>query len=438
MTRPQKYLTRITIFLIPVVILCVFLYPRLIEAFITNPGLNGLIAAVLFIGVIFSIRQVTMLNPAVNWIEKFRKSDSSEVPGDAPKIIAPMAAMMGENDRRLSLSTLSMRTILDGIAARMDESREITRYFIGLLIFLGLLGTFWGLLGTIGSIKDTINNLTVGSNDITVLFEDLKEGLAAPLGGMGTAFSSSLFGLAGSVVLGFIDLQAGQAQSRFFNDLEDWLSSVTTLSRGSSISVEGGEASVPAYVSALLEQSADSLENLHNVIARSEERRNEVNTAMLSLSEQMSALSDSNTEMRTVLKKMLELFASQISGEEDKVQVKHLRNIDVQIKYLTEETVKGQNQFNDTLKSEFKLLARTLGAMVDRPAGAVSAAAESAEPAPSPAKSEEAATAAPDNPKAAEPAVDDAMDYEMPTPKPKANKKPLFTTSKKLTARKDD
>lgn len=424
MTRPQKYLTRITIFLIPVVILCVFLYPRLEDAFATNPGLNGLIAAVLVIGIIFSIRQVTMLNPAVNWIESYRKIDGSEIPGDAPQLIAPMAAMMGESDRKLSLSTLSLRTILDGIAARMDEGREITRYLIGLLIFLGLLGTFWGLLGTIGSIKDTIGNLTVGSNDIGVLFEDLKDGLAAPLGGMGTAFSSSLFGLAGSVVLGFIDLQAGQAQGRFFNDLEDWLSTVTKLSRGSSLSVEGGDASVPAYVSALLEQSADSLENLHNVIARSEERRNDVNTAMLNLSEQLSTLSDSQTKMGSVLQKMLELFSSQISGDDEKIQIKHLRNMDVQLKYLTEETVKGQNQFNDTLKSEFKLLARTLGAMVDMNSRA------DIPPKPAP-------ETAPPAPKVALP-VDDAMDYDMPTPRPKGNKKPLFTTDKKLTARKDD
>lgn len=434
MTRPQKYLRNITVFLIPVVILCVFLYPRLEEAFATNPGLNGLIAVVLLIGIIISIRQVTMLNPAVDWIEKYRKSESSEVPGDAPKIIAPMAAMMGERDRKLSLSALSLRTILDGIAARMDEGREITRYLIGLLIFLGLLGTFWGLLGTIGSIKDTINNLTVGSNDIGVLFEDLKDGLAAPLGGMGTAFSSSLFGLAGSVILGFIDLQAGQAQGRFFNDLEDWLSTVTKLSRGSSLSVDGGDASVPAYVGALLEQSADSLENLHNVIARSEENRNDVNTAMISLSEQLSALSDSQTEMGIVLKKMLELFSKQISGEDEKIQIKHLRNIDVQIKYMTEETVKGQNQFNDTLKSEFKLLARTLGAMVDKNGGPASTASAPDKPEKGKKSTPEVAPPAPK----VNPPADNSMDYDMPTPKPKSNKKPLFTTDKKLTARKDD
>ncbi|MCF8473745.1 MAG: hypothetical protein K9G26_03530 [Emcibacter sp.] len=436
MTRPQKYLTRITIFLIPVTILCVFLYPKLEQAFITNPGLNGLIAAVLFFGIILSIRQVTMLSPATNWIEKFRRSEFSEIPGDAPKLLAPMAAMMGENDRQLSLSALSLRTILDGIAARMDEGREITRYFIGLLIFLGLLGTFWGLLGTIGSIKDTINNLTVGSNDITVLFEDLKEGLSAPLGGMGTAFSSSLFGLAGSVILGFIDLQAGQAQGRFFNDLEDWLSSFTKLSRGSSIALDTGDATVPAYVSALLEQSADSLEKLHNVIARGEEGRNDVNRAMLSLSEQLSTLSDSQTEMRHVLKQMLELFSKQLAAEDGNLQIKHLRNIDVQFKYLTEETIKGQNQLNETLKSEFKLLARTMGAMADVKSSA-SFTPSIDEKRKEPEISDDDYYKEIDVPKTKVP-LDDSMDYDMPTPNPKGNKKPVLTTPKNLTARKDD
>jgi len=271
------------------------------------------------------------------------------------------------------------------------------------------------LLGTIGSIKDTINNLTVGSNDIGVLFEDLKDGLAAPLGGMGIAFSSSLFGLAGSVVLGFIDLRAGQAQGRFFNELEDWLSSVTKLSRGSSIAIDAGDGSVPAYVSALLEQSADSLENLHNVIARSEEKRNEVNTAILTLSEQLSTLSDSQVEMRSVLKQMLELFAKQLTGEEDKIQVKHLRNMDVQLKYLTEETIKGHNQFNDTLKSEFKLLARTLGAMVDQ--GPMRATSPDPEPPKTTTEIKDIGA--------------DAMDYEMPTPKPKGDKKPVIMPPKR-------
>jgi hypothetical protein len=129
----------------------------------------------------------------------------------------------------MAISTQTMRSILDSIQMRLDEDRELSRYLVSLLIFLGLLGTFWGLLQTVTAVADTIRDLNVSSANTGVIFEDLKAGLAAPLGGMGTAFSSSLFGLSGSLILGFLDLQAGQAQNMFYNDLEDWLSTVTDL-----------------------------------------------------------------------------------------------------------------------------------------------------------------------------------------------------------------
>ena len=169
---------------------------------------------------------------------------------------------------RLSLSAPAMRTVLDGIASRLDEQREVSRYMIGLLIFLGLLGTFWGLLLTIGSISDVIGGMSVGSGDLNQLFNQLKTGLTQPLRGMGTAFSSSMFGLAGALVLGFLDLTAGQAQNRFFNELEEWLAGITRLSSGV---LSEGEGSVPAYVQALLEQTAENMEGLQRVLARGEE-----------------------------------------------------------------------------------------------------------------------------------------------------------------------
>ena len=419
MTRPTKYLNRIILFLTAVIIVLVLLFPGMQQAFVTNIALNGVIATVLLIGIVFSIRQVMMLSPAVKWIREFQKEDQMEPLGTPPSLLSPMAAMMGEDNRRKSLSAVSMRTILDGIAARMDESREITRYLICLLIFLGLLGTFWGLLGTISSIRETIDSLTVGSGDITHLFEDLKQGLSAPLGGMGTAFSSSLFGLAGSVILGFVDLQTGQAQSRFFNDLEDWLSGITKLSRGGGITLEGeaDAAAVPAYVSALLEQTADSLDNLHKVISRSEEKRAEVNTALINLSGQISAMTDSQNENTAVLHRLVDVLTPQKDEDKDKTTATHLRNIDVQMKHLLEETVRGNTQLTDDLRAEFKLLARTLGAILDgRPHPATP---EPSEPAPRPAK------------KPAE------MDYEMPEPKPKADKKPIITP-RPLRAKRDD
>lgn len=434
MIKPQKYLNRTIFFLIAVIIVCAFLFPTMQSAFTTNPGLNGLIALVLVAGIVISMRQIYTLIPAVHWLENFKKSEgrdeTSETPYDAPELLGAMAKMMDEQrDKKMSLSTMSMTTILDGIAARMDEGREITRYIIGLLIFLGLLGTFWGLLGTIGSIGDTINSLQVASGDISLMFEDLKEGLAAPLAGMGTAFSSSLFGLAGSVVLGFIDLQTGQAQGRFFNHLEDWLSGITKLSSASSnIGIETGDTSVPAYVSALLEESADSLDSLHKVIARSEENKTEVNKAITNLSVQLSSLVDHQSEMRSVMKQMVTYLAAGKDGDDD-VSEKHLRNIDIQLKTLTDETIKTQDKFADTMHSEIRLLARTISAAMD---GSATSATPTKQRMQTSVKTEPAKPvakpAAPTPPTSSSGSTE--RDYKMPEIKPKTDKKPALTAKR--------
>ncbi len=422
MIKPQKYLNRTIYFLIGVIIVCAFLFQTMEQAFITNPGLNGLIGLVLIFGIINSMRQTYTLIPAVNWLEKFKKQDGMELTQSAPELLASMATMMDEQkNRKMSLSTLSMRTLLDGIAARMDEGREITRYIIGLLIFLGLLGTFWGLLGTISSIGNTIDSLRVGSGDVSLMFEDLKEGLAAPLSGMGTAFSSSLFGLAGSVILGFIDLQTGQGQARFFNHLEDWLSGITKLSSGdSNLSIEG-DASVPAYVSALLEQSADSLDSLHKVISRSEENKSDIHHAITNLSSQLSGLVDHQAEMRTVMKQMATIMTATKAGDNDTSE-SHLRNIDSQLKSLTNETIKGHDKFADSLHSEIRLLARTLGTMID---GTATASA--------PLKSETAPHKAEPKTIKVSSEIENEIDegnYTMPEPKPKGDKKPALTAKR--------
>src|SRR5205814_3906751 len=178
----------------------------------------------------------------------------------------------------------------DGIASRLDESRELSRYMTGLLIFLGLLGTFWGLLLTVSAVGDVIGSMSVGSGDLNTLFEQLKSGLQRPLHGMGTAFSSSMFGLAGALVLGFLDLTAGQAQNRFYNELEEWLSGLTRLSSG--VLGTEGETSVPRYVQALLEQTAENMEGLQHILSRGEEGRTQSNQAVLALTERIGTLSD--------------------------------------------------------------------------------------------------------------------------------------------------
>ncbi|MFD0915144.1 flagellar motor protein MotA [Pseudahrensia aquimaris] len=237
LSSPRVYLLSMVIFIALVTFLVLILYRQISEAFITNPGLNGLILGVLVVGVLLAFLQVIRLMPEVSWVNSFRQRNASGKVRD-PVLLAPMAALFKASGDEVALSTVSSQSILDSIGNRLDERREISRYLIGLLVFLGLLGTFWGLLGTIGSIGDTIQSLDPSSGDTNDVLDALKSGLKAPLDGMGTAFSSSLFGLAGSLVLGFLDLQSGQAQNRFYLELENWLSSVTDLQR--DLTASGG------------------------------------------------------------------------------------------------------------------------------------------------------------------------------------------------------
>ena len=228
---PRVYMVRMMVFIVLVGILAAVLFPTIREAFQHNVGLNGTIVALLLIGVIYSFRMVWRLFPEVNWINHFRIADPGlEIPY-RPTLLAPMATLLRDRKGPTVLSPLTMRSLLDSLASRLDEARDISRYLIGLLIFLGLLGTFWGLLETVQSVSTAIRSLDINSQSGSV-FEELKRGLEAPLAGMGTSFSSSLFGLAGSLVLGFLDLQASQAQNRFYTDLEDWLSTITDIAAG--------------------------------------------------------------------------------------------------------------------------------------------------------------------------------------------------------------
>ena len=233
MTRPTRVFMWMIPFLGLVGLTVVLLYGPLSEAFLSNPVFNAIILAVFLAGIAVNFRQVSMLSSEVAWLNHFRgkrKRFWRSAPAD-PHMLAPLAKAIGQQDNELvSLSPLSLRSLLDSVRLRLDESRDVSRYMIGLLIFLGLLGTFWGLLITVSAVGDMISGLSGQGTDNSMMFGTLLEGLKQPLSGMGTAFSSSLFGLAGSLVLGFLDLQAGHAQNRFFNELEDWLSGVTRLS----------------------------------------------------------------------------------------------------------------------------------------------------------------------------------------------------------------
>jgi hypothetical protein len=242
LSSPRIFLVRMLVFLVLCALVMIVLYKQIVTAFFANPGLNALIGLVALIGIILSFRQVVRLYPEVAWVNNFRIADPGLALARHPTLLAPMAAILGgERTGRMRISQQTMRHLLDSIATRLDEARDISRYMTGLLVFLGLLGTFWGLIETVGSVGKVIDGLKVGG-DAGALFDTLKEGLAAPLGGMGISFSSSLFGLAGSLILGFLDLQSSQAQNRFYTDLEDWLAS-TVREYGGDTAASGGDLS---------------------------------------------------------------------------------------------------------------------------------------------------------------------------------------------------
>lgn len=374
MTRPHPYLVRMALFLVAVGLLAAALIATLADAFRANPALNGLILGVLVLGILFVFRQVQRLYREVSWIERFRNAVPGAPVQPPPRLLAPMAAMLDERHRQgqLRLSPLSMRSLLDSIGSRLDEARDISRYLIGLLIFLGLLGTFWGLIETIGAVSGTLQDLNVADGqDVVSLFDTLKDGLAAPLSGMGTAFSSSLFGLAGSLVLGFLDLQSSQAQNRFYNELEEWLSSITRLQSGSGLAVES-EQPVPAYVTALLEQTADSLERLQRILARNEDSRHGAEQRLVALTESLAALAERMQGERALLARLaegqvelnaaLERLAGVAGGGLDEASRNHLRRLDEALHLLLEDTREGRVQLAEELRAEIKLLARTVAA----------------------------------------------------------------------------
>jgi hypothetical protein len=260
-SSPRIFLVRMLVFLILGVLLVVILHKQIWAAFLANPGLNSVIIIVLLIGILLAFRQVIRLFPEIAWVNSFRLADPGLAIERPPVLLAPMAAILGDHAGRMSISAQTMKSLLDSMATRLDEARDTSRYMTGLLVFLGLLGTFWGLIDTVGSVGAVITSLKAGG-DASAMFDTLREGLAKPLGGMGISFSSSLFGLAGSLVLGFLDLQASQAQNRFYTDLEDWLATTVREIGGSAEAVpmlgHGAAGEMRAVIERLRDVMADA------------------------------------------------------------------------------------------------------------------------------------------------------------------------------------
>ena len=388
MSRPVRYLVWMLVFLLLAGAAAAILHQELFAAFRANPVLNGMILGVLLFGLLYSLWQVVALNREIDFVEQLQRESSgglifpgtiSELPDT--RLLGPMANMLREKRGRLTLSAVSMRTLHSGIQMRIDEIHDISRYVIGLLIFLGLLGTFWGLLETVRSVGEAVGTLGGESgSDSATLFAEFIRGLERPIAGMGTAFSSSLFGLAGSLIVGFLELQSTQAHNRFLNQLEEWLSSMTKLSGGVGAGGEG-EASVPAYVQALLEQTADSLDNLQRTITRGEEDRMVVNNNLAVLTDRLTILTD---QMRTEQQVMRHLAETQIQmksllarlsddsleprgGSEvlDEATRDHIRSMHLNIAKIAGELQNGRDQAVEQIRSEIRLLARTIAALAE-------------------------------------------------------------------------
>lgn len=340
-TSPMHVTTWMGVFLALVALLAAVLISPLRHAFMANPGFNGVILLVLAVGIAVNLRQVWRLQREVLWLQTFERGNPDRAPAVKPILLAPMGKLMASRNGQTSISPTTLRSILDGVQIRLEEQRDLSRYLIGLLIFLGLLGTFWGLLVTIRSVGEIIGEMGGGTN-AEAMFAALQARLDAPLSGMATSFSTSLFGLAGSLVVGFLDLQAGHAQNRFYNELEDWLSSKTRLSSG--VAAEG-DVGVPAYVQALLEQTAESLDRMQRSVADSERERR--------------ATVEQLAELGTQLGRLSELISRESRGLSSVAETQDdLRTLVRQLAQRPAESA----QFSEDLRSELRLMSRTIAA----------------------------------------------------------------------------
>jgi hypothetical protein len=367
--RLSRYLSVMAIFLLAVAGLAAWLIGRLEGAFRANPILNAVLIAVWLIGVIYIFTQTLRLSPAIRWVQSVQRNRLAASELDPPPLLGSLARLIEYRKAPLALTPQASRAVLDGIAVRLDESRETARYFVGLLIFLGLLGTFWGLLKTVGSVGGVVNGLSVTA-DPTELFANLKAGLQGPLDGMGTAFGSSLLGLAGSLALGFLDLQMGHAQSRFFVDLEDWLFA-TSAGGGAGL---GEDAPPEAMLRTLIEQTALNIDHFQRVVGEAEEGRRQSAAAIQALAQHVGQLAQAqdrgwdavsrSAEITAaaahMLDRMDQALAQSALGDGHIIRA-HLGAIDSTLSRIAEILARAQAESEEDMRGEMRRLARALG-----------------------------------------------------------------------------
>ena len=348
----------------------VFALPRVLPVFESNPYLNGFILFVFVIGLLACFYQVIQLIGSVRWIESFAADEASD-DDRVPSLLTPLATLLRSRGARMHLNSTATRSILDTVATRIDEDREITRYIVNLLIFLGLLGTFYGLATTVPAVVETIRNLAPqeGEESLTV-FKRLMTGLESQLGGMGTAFASSLLGLAGSLIVGLLELFAGHGQNRFYRELEEWLSSITRV--GFSSGEETGGGGDAGVMSGALDHMAEQMQSLQDLFAQSDQSRAMVDQKLGQL---VDVIGDMNERMersdstavaldRVAVgqETLIEVLRAQGPGGEgmDAESRMRLRSIDVQMLRILEEISAGRQESLAELRKDIDILVKAL------------------------------------------------------------------------------
>lgn len=380
MSYIHRYFIRMLTFLTLMSGVIIMLHQPLLTAFKNNIPLNTAILMTLSLGIGLVFYRLYGLRQEQLWFEGYERGEERYPGIPAPKILLPLSLSLGESQQKNQLSTIALRSILSSVEARLDETRDVSRYMIGLLIFLGLLGTFWGLSQTIGAIAGVITGLDVDASNVKDSFHGLKQGLQAPLMGMGTAFSTSMFGLAGSLVLGFLDLQVGKAAGSFYHNLEDHLT--TTVKSTGDISAHAPTHSGPAYLQGLLEQTVECMAQLQNIMNRNEDNRSNVLQSLHVVGEKMSMLTEQMVSQQVLLKKMaqghvdlqkqLENLTTLTStpafqGKDDGIK-QYLRNLDATTLRLLEELIEGRARGIQELRGEIRLVARTISALAEQEA----------------------------------------------------------------------
>lgn len=348
-SRPLRQVVLMLIVIALVTVGVLILLPQVMPVFLGNPALNGFIFAVFIVGVLSCFWQVAQLMRSVQWIERFTTSGMAQDQVDPPQLLAPLATLMRSRGE-MQLTATSTRSILDSVGTRVEEDREITRYIVNTLIFLGLLGTFYGLATTVPALVDTIRSLAPqGDEPGLSVFNRLMTGLEEQLSGMGTAFASSLLGLAGSLVVGLLELFASHGQNRFYRELEEWLSSITRLGIAG---VEEG-ASDREVIIALVTEMSHQMEAMQEAFLRADATRAEADMRVAQTFENL-------------IKTQQETAEQMADGGMDAESRMRLRSMDVQLMRILEELSAGREESTAALRDEMSRLGQSLGRKAGR------------------------------------------------------------------------